>query len=73
MQLCLTKLSVILEIDPYVISIDFFNERIIAATSNFQDMSAKNDSLLQIEEIVRIQANSEYLVRNVRWILFYFG
>ena len=73
MQLCLTKLIVILEIDPYVISIDFFNERIIAATSNFQDMSAKNDSLLQIEEIVRIQANSEYLVRNVRWILFYFG
>ena len=39
----------------------FFNERIIAATSNFQGMSAKNDSLLQIEEIVRIYANSKYL------------
>ena len=44
-QMCLTKLSVILEIDPYVISLDFFNESIIAATSNFQGMSAKNDSL----------------------------
>ena len=54
MQLCFTKLSVILEIDPYVISLDFFIERIIAATSNFQGMSAKNDYLLQIEEIVRI-------------------
>ena len=41
MQTSLTKLSVILEIDPYVISLDFFffNERIIAATSNFQGMS----------------------------------
>ena len=48
----------------------FFNERIIAATSNFQGMSAKNDSLLQIEEIVRIYANSKYLDRNVRWVLF---
>ena len=73
MQVCLTKLSVILEIDPYVISLDFFNERIIAAISNFQGMSAKNDSLLQIEEIVRIYANSMYLDRNVRWVLFYFG
>ena len=36
-----TKLSVILEIDPYVISLD---EGSIAATSNFQGMSAKNDS-----------------------------
>ena len=51
MQLCLTKLSVILEIDPYVISLEFFSENIIAATSNFQGMSAKNDSLLQIEEM----------------------
>ena len=59
MQLCLTKLSVILKIDPYVISLDFLNERIIAATSNFQDMSAKNNSLLQIEEMVRIYANSK--------------
>ena len=49
MQLRLTKLSVILEIDPYVMSLVFFNERIIAETSNFQGMSAKNDSLLQIE------------------------
>ena len=70
MQLCLTKLSVILEIDPYVILVDFFNERIIAGTSNSQGMSAKNDSLLQIEEIVRIYANSKYLDRNVRWVLF---
>ena len=61
MQLCLTKLCVILEIDPYVKSLDFFNERIIAATSNFQGMSAKNDSFLQIGEIVRIYANSKYL------------
>ena len=44
----------------------FFNERIIAATSNFQGMSAKNDSLLQIEEIVRIYANSKYQDRNVQ-------
>ena len=50
MQLCLTKLSMILEIDPYVISLDFFNERIIAATSNFQGMSARNDYLLQIAD-----------------------
>ena len=33
-------------------------------------MSAKNDCLLQIEEIVRIYANSKYLDRNVRWVLF---
>ena len=57
MQLCLTKLSVILEIYTYVISLDFFNERIIAATSNFQGMSAKNDFLLQIEETIRIYPN----------------
>ena len=57
MQMCLTKLSVILEIYPYVISFDFFNERIIAATSNFQGISEKNDSLLQIEEIVRIYSS----------------
>ena len=71
MQLCLTKLSVILEIDPYVVSLDFFfNERIIAETSNFQGMSAKKDSLLQIAEIVRINANSKCLDRNIRWVLF---
>ena len=58
MQLCLTKLSVILESES-------FNEIIIAATSNFQGMSAKNDSLLQIEEITRIYASSKYLDRNV--------
>ena len=73
MQLCLTKLSVILEIDPYVISlvffVFFFNERIIAATWNFEGMSAKNDFLLQIEEIVRIYADSKYLDRNVLWAL----
>ena len=69
MQLCLTKLSVIFY--PYVISLDFFfYERIVAATSNVQGMSAKNDSLLQIEEIVRIYANSKYLDRNVRWVHF---
>ena len=56
MQLCLTKLCVILEIDPYVISPDFFNERIITATFNFQGMSAKNDSLLQIEGIMSVAA-----------------
>ena len=33
-------------------------------------MSAKNDSLLQIEEKVRIYANSKYLDINVRWVLF---
>ena len=45
MQLCLTKLSVIFEIDPYVISLDFFffNERIISATLNFKGMSANTD------------------------------
>ena len=48
----------------------FSNERIIAATSNFQGLSAKNDSLLQIEEIVRIYAISKYLDRNVQWVLF---
>ena len=67
MPLCLTKLSVILEIDPYVIfDFFFFNERIIAVTSTFQCMPAKKDSLLQIEEIVRIYAISKYLDRNVR-------
>ena len=41
MQLCLIKLSVILEINPYVISLFFFfNKRIIAATSHFEGMSA---------------------------------
>ena len=75
MQLCLTKLSVIMEIDPYVISLDFFNEGIIAATSNFQGMSAKNGSLLHIKEIVRIYANSKYMYldRNVRWVHFIFA
>ena len=48
----------------------FFDERIIAATSNFQGMSAKNNSLLQIEEIVRIYPNYKYLDRNVQWVLF---
>ena len=71
MQLCLTKLSVIFEIDPYEFTLDFFfKERIIAATSNFQGMSAKNDSLSQIEEIARIYANSKYLSRNEQWVLF---
>ena len=62
------KISVILEMDPYVpksYHSIFFNERIITATSNVQGMSAKNDSLLQIEEKVRIYANSKYLDRNV--------
>ena len=62
MQLCRTKLSAILEIEPYMI---FFNERIIGATSNFQGMLTKNDPLLQIEEIVRVYANSKYLDRNL--------
>ena len=31
-----------------------------------------NDSLLQIEEIVKIYANSMYLDGHVRWVL-YFG
>ena len=70
MLLCLTKLIVILEIDPFVISLDFFNEGIIAATSNFQGITAKNDSLLQIKEIVRIYDNTKYLDRNVRWVPF---
>ena len=33
-------------------------------------MSAKNDSLLQIEEIVRIYTNFKYLDTNVQWVLF---
>ena len=37
----------------------------------FKGMSAKNDSLLQIDEIVRIYANSKYLDRNVRWVLLF--
>ena len=46
MQLCFTKLSVILKIDPYVwYHSILFNERIIEATSNFQDMSANIDWL----------------------------
>ena len=45
-------------------------KKIIAGTSNFQGMSAKNDSLLQIKEIVRLYANSKYLDRNVRLVLF---
>ena len=55
---------------PNVISLDFFNERIITVTSNFQGMSAKNDSLLQIEEIVRFYDNSKYLDRIVQWLFF---
>ena len=52
----------------------FFNETIITATSNFRGMSAKNDYLLQIEEIVRIYANSKYLDRNgyfLFWLSIY--
>ena len=70
MQWCLTKLSVILEIDPYVISLDFLQWKNYRSDFNFKGMSAKNDSLLQIEEIVRIYANSKYLDRKVRWLLF---
>ena len=33
-------------------------------------MSAKNDSFLQIKEMVRIYSNSMYLDRNVRWVLY---
>ena len=33
-------------------------------------MSANNDSLLQIKEIVKIYANLKYLDRNVRWVRF---
>ena len=54
----------------WVITQFFFSERIITAISNFQGMSAKNDSLLQIEEIVGIYANPKYLDRNVQWVLF---
>ena len=36
----------------------------------FQGMSAKNDSLSHIKEIVRIYAYSKYLDRNIRWLLF---
>ena len=68
MQLCLTKLSVILEIDPYVISLDFFSmEKLL---QRLQIFKARNYSLIQIEEIVRIYADSKYLDRNVRWVLF---
>ena len=47
----------------------FFNERIIAVTLNYQGMSAKNVFLLQIEEIVRIYANSKYLDSKLLWVL----
>ena len=54
-----------------MVSLDFFQwKKIIAATSNFQGMSEKNDSLLQIKETVRIYANSKYLDRNVQCVLF---
>ena len=32
---------------------------------------SKNDSMLQIEEIVRIYSNSKYLDRNVPWVLLF--
>ena len=66
MQLCLTNLSVILEIDPDVISLDFFFQS--QRLQNF--MAGKNDSLLQVEEIFRVYDNSKYLDGNVRWVLF---
>ena len=46
------------------------NERIIETTSNFQGMSAVNESLLQTKEIVRIYADSKYRDRNIRWVVF---
>ena len=68
--LCLIKLSVILEIKPLSYHPNFFNERVIPATPHFQGMSAKNDYSFQKEKMVRIYANSKYLDRNVRWVLF---
>ena len=70
MKLCLIKLSVILEIDPFVLSLDFFNKRIIAATSNFQSTSAKNDSLSSADETIRFYDNSKHIDKTVRWVLF---
>ena len=47
----------------------FFND-LSQQLPNFQGMSAKNDSLLPIEEILRIYTYSKYLDRNVQWVLF---
>ena len=66
MQLCLTKLSVILKIDPYVMSLDVFSMK----ASNFQVMSAKNDSLLQIEKLVIIYS-SIWIKMNDGYFLFW--
>ena len=73
MQLCLTNLCVILEIDPYVISLDFFQRKNYRSDFKCSRESAKNDSLFQIKEKVRIYANSKCLDRNVRWVLFIFA
>ena len=68
MQLCLTKLSVILEIDPYVISLDFFSMK--ALSQRLQIFKAcQHASLLEIKES-ELNAISRYLDRNVRWVLF---
>ena len=74
MQLYLIKLSVILEIDPLCDITHFLSMKELSQRlQNFKGMSAKKDSLLQIEEKIRIYANSKYLDRNVRWVFFYFG
>ena len=73
MHLCLTKLSVILEIDPYVISLDFFffffsMKKLSQRLQIFKTCQPR--MILQIKEIVRVYANSKYLDRNVQWVLF---
>ena len=55
------------EIDPYVISLDFFSMKELS--KQLQIFKACQP-LLEIEEIVRIYANSKYLDRNVRLVLF---
>ena len=71
MQLCLTKLIVILEIDSYVNDITrFFSMKELSQRLQiFSGISAKNDALLKMKEIVRIYASSKCLDRNVRWVL----
>ena len=66
MQLCLTKLSVILEIDPYLISLDFFLWKNYRSVFKFL---RQRIILYYREKKDRIYANFKYLDRNVRWVL----
>ena len=48
----------------------FSMKEILQQLQIFKTCQQKNGSLLQIKEIVRIYANSKYLDRNVRLVLF---